>query len=95
MPAQATALIAEDEPLLATALRAELAKAWPELNVVATVGDGASAVAQALALQPEVLFLDIRMPGLSGLDAAAELIDAWPAAQPGHHRPVRLRRRAV
>ena len=84
MPAQATALIAEDEPLLATALRAELAKAWPELNVVATVGDGASAVAQALALQPEVLFLDIRMPGLSGLDAAAELIDAWPAAQPGH-----------
>lgn len=72
-----TALIAEDEPLLAAALRAELARAWPQLQVVATVGDGASAVAQALRLKPEVLFFDIRMPGLSGLDAAAELADAW------------------
>ena len=72
-----TALIAEDEPLLAAALRAELARAWPELQVVATVGDGVSAVAQALRLKPEVLFFDIRMPGLSGLDAAAELADAW------------------
>ncbi len=72
-----TALIAEDEPLLAVALQAELARAWPELQVVATVGDGASAVAQALRLKPEVLFFDIRMPGLSGLDAAAELADAW------------------
>jgi len=79
MTARPTALIAEDEPLLAAALRAELAKAWPELNVVACVGDGASAVAQALALQPEVCFLDIRMPGMSGLEAAAELMDAWPS----------------
>ncbi|MDP2033371.1 MAG: LytTR family DNA-binding domain-containing protein [Polaromonas sp.] len=75
----ATALIAEDEPLLAEALQAELAQAWPALRVLATVGDGASAVAQALALQPEVLFFDIRMPGLGGLEAAAELADAWPA----------------
>lgn len=72
-----TALIAEDEPLLAAALQAELARAWPELNVLATVGDGASAVTQALRLQPDVLFFDIRMPGLSGLDAAAELADRW------------------
>ena len=72
-----TALIAEDEPLLAAALQAELALAWPELNVVAVVGDGASAVTQALKLQPDVLFFDIRMPGLSGLDAAAELADRW------------------
>ncbi|MDD5030218.1 MAG: LytTR family DNA-binding domain-containing protein [Rhodoferax sp.] len=79
MTASPTALIAEDEPLLAAALRAELAQVWPELSVVASVGDGASAVAQALALQPDVLFLDIRMPGLSGLEAAAELMDAWPA----------------
>ena len=75
-----TALIAEDEPLLAAALKAELARAWPELQIAATVGDGASAVRQALALQPDVLFFDIRMPGLSGLDAAAELADAWDSA---------------
>ena len=73
-----TALIAEDEPLLAAALKAELAVAWPGLRVLATVGDGATAVAQSLALQPDVLFFDIQMPGLSGLDAAAELLDAWP-----------------
>jgi len=75
---RATALIAEDEPLLAQALAMELARAWPELEVVATVGDGASAVASALALRPDVLFFDIRMPGQSGLEAAAELADAWP-----------------
>ena len=73
-----TALIAEDEPLLAAALKAELAVAWPDLNIVATVGDGASAVREALALQPDVLFFDIRMPGMSGLDAAVALADAWP-----------------
>jgi DNA-binding LytR/AlgR family response regulator len=78
-----TALIAEDEPLLADALRAELASAWPALRVIATVGDGASAVAQALALQPDVLFFDIQMPGLSGLQAAAELLDAWPVPAAG------------
>ena len=75
-----TALIAEDEPLLAAALQAELARAWPELQVVATVGDGASAVREALHLKPDVLLLDIRMPGLSGLDAATELADAWDTA---------------
>ena len=70
-----TALIAEDEPLLAAALRAELARAWPELRIAAQVGDGASAVHQALALRPQVLFLDIRMPGMTGLEAAAELAE--------------------
>jgi hypothetical protein len=44
----ATALIAEDEPLLAQALQDELARAWPGLRIVATVGDGVSAVARAL-----------------------------------------------
>lgn len=72
-----TALIAEDEPLLAAALQAELARAWPELRVLAIAGDGASAVEQALALRPDVLFLDIRMPVMDGLDAAAELADRW------------------
>jgi len=70
------ALIAEDEPLLAAALQAELARAWPQLRVHC-VGDGQAAVRQALQLRPDVLFFDIRMPGLSGLQAAAELADAW------------------
>ena len=78
----ATALIAEDEPLLAQAMRAELAKAWPTLQVLASVGDGATAVTQALALRPDVLFFDIRMPGMSGLEAAAELADQWVTAGP-------------
>jgi DNA-binding LytR/AlgR family response regulator len=78
-----TALIAEDEPLLAQALQAELARAWPELRVLGVVGDGASAVVQALQHQPDVLFFDIRMPGLNGLEAAAALADAWaPGAKP-------------
>jgi DNA-binding LytR/AlgR family response regulator len=78
-PKPPTALIAEDEPLLAQALQAELTHAWPALHIVASVGDGVSAVRQALALQPDVLFFDIRMPGMSGLEAAAELAEQWPA----------------
>ena len=81
-PAAPRALIAEDEPLLAAALQHELRTAWPELQIAATVGDGLSAVQQALALQPDVLFFDIRMPGQTGLDAAVALADAWPAHQP-------------
>jgi len=76
-----TALIAEDEPLLAQAFKAELAAAWPELQVVAIAGDGRSAVREALRLLPQVLFFDIRMPGLDGLGAVAELADCWPADQ--------------
>lgn len=83
-PKSPSALIAEDEPLLAAALQAELARLWPELKIVAMVGDGQTALSQALTLQPDVLLLDIRMPGLSGLDAAAELLDKWntDGAQP-------------
>jgi len=77
-----TALIAEDEPLLAQALQTELARAWPALKVVAVVGDGHSAVQQALQLQPDVLFFDVRMPGLSGLDAATRLADEWSGERP-------------
>ena len=80
--ATATALIAEDEPLLAAALRADLARLWPGLQVVAQVADGLSAHRQALALQPQVCFLDIRMPGASGLDAAQALAEDWPADAP-------------
>ena len=74
----ATALIAEDEPLLAAALQAELARAWPDLRIVAVAGHGAAAVEQALAHRPDVVFMDIRMPGMNGLDAAAALADEWP-----------------
>jgi DNA-binding LytR/AlgR family response regulator len=77
-----TALIAEDEPLLTQALQAELARAWPALQVRATAVDGESAVTQALALRPDVLFFDIRMPGLNGLEAAAALTEEWPEGTP-------------
>ena len=78
---KATALIAEDEPLLAQALHDELRAAWPELEVLAVVGDGRSAVHEALEQLPQVLFLDIRMPGLDGLGAAMELADSWPTGE--------------
>ena len=74
----ATALIAEDEPLLAANLQGELARAWPDLRIVANVGHGAAAVEQALAQRPDVVFLDIRMPGMTGLEAAQALAEDWP-----------------
>jgi len=77
-----TALIAEDEPLLAQALQAELQRACPDMQVVAVVGDGESAVTQSLAHAPDVLFFDIRMPGQSGIEAAAQLADEWPEGKP-------------
>ncbi len=73
------ALIAEDEPILADALAAALARLWPALQIAAMVGNGGAAVAQALEQQPDVLFLDIKMPGKTGLEAAGELADEWPA----------------
>jgi DNA-binding LytR/AlgR family response regulator len=73
-----TALIAEDEPLLGADLQAELGRLWPELRVVASVGHGEAALEQALAHQPDVLFLDIRMPGMTGLEAAQALAEDWP-----------------
>ena len=82
----ATGLIAEDEPLLAANLQRELARLWPELRIVANVGHGAAAVEAALAQRPDVLFLDIRMPGMTGLEAAQALAEDWPAA-PGDGQP--------
>ncbi len=78
MNAQPHAVIAEDEPLLAAALRHELAGLWPELEVRAMVPDGRAAVEAAWAHRPDVLFLDIRMPGMSGLDAAQAVLEDWP-----------------
>lgn len=78
----ATALIAEDEPLLAAGLQADLARLWPELQVVAQAGDGQQAVALALQHRPQLCFLDIRMPGQTGLEAAQALAEDWPEGEP-------------
>lgn len=77
-----TALIAEDEPLLAAHLKKELAALWPELEVLVTVGHGQAAVDEGLARRPQVLFLDVRMPGMTGLEAAEALAEEWPADEP-------------
>ncbi len=77
-----TALIAEDEPLLAAHLRQELARAWPELEVLAVCGNGPQALERSLALTPQVCFLDIRMPGMTGLEVAQALAEDWPDGVP-------------
>ena len=82
MTSSPRALIAEDEPLLAQALQQMLAQQWTALQIQCIAADGISAASQALALQPDVLFLDIRMPGQSGLEAAAEIADSWPDQLP-------------
>lgn len=64
------ALIAEDEPLLADALRAMLAQTWPELQVLPVAPDGTSAIAAIAQSHPDVVFLDIAMPGATGIDVA-------------------------
>jgi len=76
------ALIAEDEPVLAQALAQALLRLWPGMQIVASVTNGVAAVEQTLALQPDVLFLDIRMPGRSGLEAAELLAEDWSEARP-------------
>jgi DNA-binding LytR/AlgR family response regulator len=65
-----TALIADDEPLLREALARQLTQAWPELEVVAQARNGREAVKLFEALHPDVCFLDVHMPGLSGIEAA-------------------------
>ncbi len=70
-----TLLIADDEALLARVLESELAALWPEARVVSVVHDGVAALAAAREHQPRVAFLDIRMPGMSGMDVARELIE--------------------
>jgi DNA-binding LytR/AlgR family response regulator len=65
-----SAIIAEDEPRLADELCDMLAEAWPELVVTDKVGNGTDAVAALERAAPDVLFLDIQMPGLSGIDVA-------------------------
>jgi DNA-binding LytR/AlgR family response regulator len=76
-----TAIVAEDEALLRQELLERLQEAWPQLQVLAACEDGASAVEALAEHQPDVAFLDIRMPGLSGLDVAATIADASPGTQ--------------
>jgi len=70
MPPRPTALIADDEPLLRDALTQQLAQVWPELDVIAQARNGREAIKLFEARRPDVCFLDVHMPGLSGLDAA-------------------------
>lgn len=75
------AVVAEDEALLREALLAALATTWPDLQIVAECGDGGSALEAIAEHQPEVAFLDIRMPGLTGLEVASAAVTASPRTQ--------------
>jgi len=75
-----TALIADDEPHLADYLRGKLAAQWPELSIVAVAADGRQAAAAIAEHRPDIAFLDIRMPGATGIEVAQRL---WAGA----HRP--------
>jgi DNA-binding LytR/AlgR family response regulator len=70
---QPTALIAEDEPLLRESLERLLTRAWPELNVVARARNGREAIDQFEAHHPAVCFLDVQMPGVTGVEAARHI----------------------
>ncbi|MFZ4760401.1 MAG: LytR/AlgR family response regulator transcription factor [Burkholderiaceae bacterium] len=78
-PTGPRAIVADDEPLLRDVLVGALASAWPELEVVATCADGDAALDAIRRECPDVAFLDIRMPGRSGLEVAGELLDTAAA----------------
>ena len=71
-----TALIAEDEPLMRDRLVAALTEVWPDLEIVASAKNGLEAIQAWKQHRPDVAFLDIRMPGKTGLEVAAEIGDA-------------------
>ncbi|MBK0055206.1 LytTR family DNA-binding domain-containing protein [Stenotrophomonas sp. S39] len=75
------ALIAEDEELLRQSLVEQLGRLWPELKLVAECEDGASALEQLAEKQPDIAFLDIRMPGISGIEVARALSELSPRTQ--------------
>lgn len=74
-------IIAEDEELLRNELSKLISDAWPELRIVAECEDGGAALEAIAEQQPEVAFLDIRMPGLTGLEVAAAAAEASPKTQ--------------
>ena len=73
MTSQPTALIADDEPLLREALARMLAAVWPQLRIVAVARNGREAVKLFEEHQPDICFLDVHMPGLSGVEAATQI----------------------
>jgi DNA-binding LytR/AlgR family response regulator len=77
-PARLTALIADDEEAPRAQLRAALARAWPELDIVAECPNGVEAWDAWLAHEPDLCFLDIRMPGLDGIDVARRIDGRTP-----------------
>ena len=68
-----TAVIAEDEPILRAQLKAKLARMWPELTIVADVGDGEAALEAIDEHRPQLAFLDIQMPEMTGVEVAKSL----------------------
>ena len=76
------AVIADDEPLMREQLRARLAEAWPELEIVGEARNGIEAVEKTAALLPDLVFLDIRMPGMTGIEAAREIAALEPEGAP-------------
>ena len=72
------AIIAEDESILSLTLVKMLAKLWPDLQICSTPENGVAAVQEALLHLPDILFLDIKMPGKTGLEVAQELAEEWP-----------------
>ena len=72
-PARPTALVADDEPLLREAFARQLAQAWPELEIVAEARNGREALKLFEARKPDVCFLDVQMPGVSGVEAARQI----------------------
>jgi DNA-binding LytR/AlgR family response regulator len=70
------AVIADDERLMREQLRARLAEVWPELEIVAEAKNGREAVEAVATHRPDLAFLDIRMPGMTGVEAAREIGDA-------------------
>ena len=74
-PMHPTALIADDEAPMRDQLRARLHEAWPALRIVAEAANGAEAVALAREHKPDIAFLDIRMPGMGGIDAARQMYE--------------------
>ena len=70
VPGTVRALIVDDEPLLRTHLAHHLARLWPELEIAGEARNGREAVDLAVQLQPDVVFLDVHMPGMNGVEAA-------------------------
>ena len=85
-PSQTRALIADDERLMREQLRARLAEVWPELEIVGEARNGVEAVEMTAQSHPDLVFLDIRMPGMTGVDAARQIAqlptdEAWPGCE--------------